>query len=127
MSLNKAQTEFYLTVNDPSIPDVVRFEASKLGLEALVKFNQERDDKDLSFDPDGGLRVYAKAFRTYASLRLKFFPKLSSSDLLTFVAHSAVHSSLSDGCKDNFVQKMTEKDIPTRVEEVKNEMVLFVA
>lgn len=28
--------------------------------------------------------------------------------------------------KDNFVQKMTEKDIPTRVEEVKNEMLMFM-
>ena len=27
----------------------------------------------------------------------------------------------------NFVQKMKEKEIPTRVEEVKNEMVMFVA
>lgn len=71
MTLNKAQTEFYLTVNDPSVPDVVRFEASRAGLEALDKFNQERDDKDLSFDPDGGLRAYAKAFRTYAALRPK--------------------------------------------------------
>lgn len=28
--------------------------------------------------------------------------------------------------KDNFIQKMTEKSIPTRVEEVKNEIALIV-
>lgn len=67
MVLNKAQTEFYLTVNDPAVSD--RFAASKAGLEALDKFNQERDKKGLNFDPDGGLRAYARAFRTYASLR----------------------------------------------------------
>lgn len=66
MTLNKAQTEFYLTVNYPAFPDVVRFAASKAGLEALNKFNEERDNRGLSFDPDGGLRAYARAFRTYA-------------------------------------------------------------